>query len=563
MMTIAIGADHGGVTLKNRIIEHLQTLAVKIEDLGGNDAGVSVDYGDFAQAVAECVMEGQADRGILICKSGIGMSMAANRYPGIRAALCANPHTVIAARDHNNANILVLAGNESIVPEALGAMLDAWCRTPFSHGERHIRRLHKLEHSPSHAPEIGHIARWDSEVYAAVKAQALHEHDTLNLIASENTVSRAVRETQGCVMTNKYAEGYPGKRWYNGCRFVDQVEQLGIERAKALFGADHVNLQPHCGSAANMAVYFAALQPGDTILAMALDQGGHLTHGSPVNFSGKLFNIVSYGVSRETETIDYDSLEALARNSRPKLIVAGASAYPRALNFARFREIADRVGALLMVDMAHIAGLVAGGAHANPVPHADFVTTTTHKTLRGPRSGMVLCTEEHAKAIDKTVFPGLQGGPQMHTIAAKAVCFHEALQPAFKTYAGQIVRNAKALADALKKLGFRLVSGGTDNHLLLVDLTDRAITGKAAANALDAAGVICNKNAIPFDSRSPFLTSGIRLGTAAVTTRGLCEPEMRAIASWIDKALKDVDDTKALARIREQVTQCAHRFPLP
>ncbi|MCL1920436.1 MAG: serine hydroxymethyltransferase [Kiritimatiellaeota bacterium] len=400
-------------------------------------------------------------------------------------------------------------------------------------------------------------------MHATVLAQIAQEDSTVNLIASENTVTRAVREASGSVLTNKYAEGYPGKRWYSGCIPVDTAEQLAIARAKQLFGADHANVQPHCGSAANMGVYFAVLKPGDTILSMSLDQGGHLTHGSPVNFSGQLFNIVPYRVSRETEALDYDALEALAKETKPKLIVAGASAYPRTLDFPRFRAIADAVGAMLMVDMAHIAGLVAGGAHPSPVPYAEFVTTTTHKTLRGPRGGLILCREEFAKAIDKTVFPGLQGGPLENIIAAKAVCFREALSPSFKAYAQQVVANSKALAATLAARGFHLVSGGTDNHLMLVNVARNGLTGKDAAAALDAAGIICNKNTIPFDTNSPFVTSGIRIGTASVTTRGMKEAEMATIGNWIADILADITNTAKQETVCAEVATLTAQFLVP
>jgi len=372
-----------------------------------------------------------------------------------------------------------------------------------------------------------------------------------------------VREASGSVLTNKYAEGYPGKRWYSGCIPVDTAESLAIERAKKLFGAEHANVQPHCGSSANMAVYFSVLNPGDTILSMSLDQGGHLTHGSPVNFSGRLFSIVPYCVSPATEALDYDAIEKLAVEKKPKLIVAGASAYPRILDFPRFRAIADACGAMLMVDMAHIAGLVAGGVHPSPVPYAEFVTTTTHKTLRGPRGGLILCREAFAKAIDKTVFPGLQGGPLENIVAAKAVCFGEALKPAFKDYARQIVANSQALAATLTGRGFHLVSGGTDNHLMLVNVALSGLTGKDAAAALDAAGIICNKNTIPFDKNSPFVTSGIRIGTASVTTRGMKEPEMRKIGTWIADILGDLKNTDLQAKVRSEVARLTASFLVP
>ncbi|OGV67277.1 MAG: serine hydroxymethyltransferase [Lentisphaerae bacterium RIFOXYA12_FULL_48_11] len=403
----------------------------------------------------------------------------------------------------------------------------------------------------------------DPEIWRAIRSEISRQSLTINLIASENYASRAVMESQGSVMTNKYAEGYPGKRWYSGCDFVDVAERLAIDRAKQLFGAEHANVQPHCGSSANMAVYFSVLKPGDTILAMSLAHGGHLTHGSPVNFSGRLFNIVSYGVNQHTEMIDYDDVARLARESKPKLIVVGASAYPRILDFARFRQIADDVGAMLMVDMAHIAGLVAAGTHPNPVPHAEFVTSTTHKTLRGPRSGLVLCREKFAADIDKTVFPGLQGGPLMHTIASKAVCFHEAMRPEFKQYGQQIVKNAKVMADIFLKAEMRLVSGGTENHLMLMDVTHIGLTGKEAAAALDRAGIIVNKNAIPFDKNSPFITSGIRIGTPSVTTRGMKENEMVAIAEMIVSVLRNIKDDVLIVKTREKAAELASRFSVP
>lgn len=406
------------------------------------------------------------------------------------------------------------------------------------------------------------LESFDPEVAGAIRLETERQEYNLELIASENFVSEAVLEAQGSIMTNKYAEGYPGKRYYGGCGQVDVVENLAIERAKKLFGAEHANVQPHSGSQANMAVYFSALKPGDTILGMNLSHGGHLTHGSPANFSGKLFNVVFYGVSPDTETIDYDDVEKLARQHRPKMIVVGASAYPRVIDFSRFRAIADAVGAVVMVDMAHIAGLVAAGLHPNPVPYAEFVTTTTHKTLRGPRGGMILCREKYAKTLNSNIFPGIQGGPLMHVIAAKAVALKEALTPEFNAYQGRIVKNAKALADALTAKGLRLVSGGTDNHMMLVDLTSTGLTGKAAEEALDLAGITVNKNTIPNETRSPFVTSGIRIGTPAATTHGLKEPEMLAVAGFIHEALRNAGDADQLARIKGEVNALMKRFPL-
>ena len=406
------------------------------------------------------------------------------------------------------------------------------------------------------------LESFDPQVAQAIRLETEREEFNLELIASENFVSEAVMEAQGSIMTNKYAEGYPGKRYYGGCTQVDVVENLAIERAKELFGADHANVQPHSGSQANMAVYFSVLKPGDTILGMNLSHGGHLTHGSAANFSGKLFNVVFYGVSQDTEVIDYDEVARLAREHRPKMIVVGASAYPRTIDFARFRKIADEVGAVIMVDMAHIAGLVAAGLHPSPVPYAEFVTTTTHKTLRGPRGGMILCREQYAKVLNSNIFPGIQGGPLMHVIAAKAVAFKEALAPEFKTYQEQIIKNAKALADALIAQGFRLVSGGTDTHLMLLDLTATGLTGKVAEEALDKAGITVNKNTIPNETRSPFVTSGIRIGTPAATTHGLKEAEMVQVAGFIADALKNTENETELLRIKGEVNALMKKFPL-
>ncbi len=409
---------------------------------------------------------------------------------------------------------------------------------------------------------IKNLAAFDPEISQIITKETERQEYNLEFIASENFVSEAVLEAQGSVLTNKYAEGYPRKRYYGGCEFVDLAEQLAIDRAKEIFGAEHANVQPHSGSQANMAVYMAVCQPGDTVLGMNLAHGGHLTHGSPVNFSGKLYNIVPYGLDAETGIIDYDEVERLAKEHQPKLIVVGASAYPREIDFVAFRKIADAVGAVVMVDMAHIAGLVAAGVHSNPVPYAEFVTTTTHKTLRGPRGGMILCTEEWAKKLNSNIFPGIQGGPLMHIIAAKAVAFKEVLQPEFKTYAQQVVKNAKALAAGLVGKGYKLVSGGTDNHLMLVDFTGTEITGKMAEKALEDAGITVNKNAVPFDTRSPFVTSGIRIGTPATTTRGLQEAEMLQVAEWIDRALKNIENEAELAKIKAEVKVLCQKFPL-
>ena len=406
------------------------------------------------------------------------------------------------------------------------------------------------------------LAVCDPEIAAAIGEELGRQRNKIELIASENFVSPAVMEAMGSVLTNKYAEGYPGHRYYGGCEYVDKVETLAIERAKKLFGAEHANVQAHSGANANTAVYFAFLQPGDTIMGMNLSQGGHLSHGSPVNISGKYYNVVPYGVTHETERIDYDEFARIAREAQPKLIVAGASAYPRVIDFERMAEIAHSVGAIFMVDMAHIAGLVAAGLHPSPVPYADIVTTTTHKTLRGPRGGLILCKEKYAKQIDKAIFPGVQGGPLMHVIAAKAVALGEALKPEFKEYAKQIIANCQALAEGLIAEGFRLVSGGTDNHLLLVDVRGQKMTGKTAEHLLDEVGVTCNKNTIPFDPESPFITSGIRLGTAAVTTRGFKEADMKEVAAIIGLVLNNPEDAEKQAEAAQRVAALCAKYPM-
>ena len=404
------------------------------------------------------------------------------------------------------------------------------------------------------------LQKVDSEIFDIINREKQRLQDNIELIASENVVSESIMEANGSILTNKYAEGYPGKRYYGGCEVVDEAERLARERLKKIFNADHANVQPHSGSQANMGVYFSVLNPGDTILGMDLTHGGHLTHGSSVNFSGKLYNFISYGVKKETETIDYDEVRRLAIEHKPRMIVAGASAYPRIIDFAKFKEICDEVGAYFMVDMAHIAGLVATGAHPSPVPYADFVTTTTHKTLRGPRGGAILCKEQYAKAIDKAIFPGIQGGPLLHTIAAKAVCFKEVMEEGFKAYIDQVVVNAKVLGEELVKYGFRIISGGTDNHLLLVDLTNKGITGKEAQNLLEEVNITVNKNTIPFETLSPFVTSGIRIGTPAVTTRGFKEEEMREIAKILNDIIEKKDEDKA--EIKARVKTLCDRYPL-
>ena len=406
------------------------------------------------------------------------------------------------------------------------------------------------------------IQETDPKVYAAIRAEERRQRDKLVLIASENYASQAVQAAQGSLMTNKYAEGYPGRRYYGGCKYVDVVEELAIERAKQLFGCEHVNVQPHSGSTANMAAYLSVLKPGDTILGMALSEGGHLTHGSKVSFSGKIFQSYAYGLNPESERIDYDAVQKLAEECRPRMLVVGASAYSRIIDFERFKHIADSVGAYILVDIAHISGLVATGLHPSPVPHADFVTTTTHKTLRGPRAGMVMCKAEHAKAVDKIIFPGLQGGPLMHVIAAKAVAFQEALAPEFKAYQEQVLANAKALAQGFIERNYHVVSGGTDTHLFLMNLNSKGVTGKDAESALDASGIILNKNAVPHDERPPAVTSGIRIGTPIVTTRGMGLAEMSQLVAWIDEVLQHSTDRRLHRRIAKDVKALCGRFPI-
>ena len=556
--SIAIGADHGGYELKERIKQHLQKQGVAVTDFG-TGSKESTDYPDYAQAVARSVTEHQHDYGILVCTSGVGMSIAANKVPGARAALVWDAEMAAMARRHNDANVLCLGGKGTEVEEA-PRIVDAFLGTSFE-GGRHERRVGKLESAG--AMFDLRLRNVDPAIASAIEEERQRQQNNIELIASENFTSLAVMEAQGSVLTNKYAEGYPKKRWYGGCENVDTVEQLAIDRAKKLFGAEHANVQPHSGSSANMAVYFAFLKPGDKMLTMDLSHGGHLTHGNKANFSGKFFEIVHYGVRKEDEQIDYDQLGRMAREHKPKMITVGASAYSRIIDFERMGQIARETGAYLLADIAHIAGLVATGLHPNPVPHADFVTTTTHKTLRGPRGGLVLCPEKYAKEIDSQAFPGIQGGPLMHVIAAKAVCLQEAMQPDFKAYQEQVVKNAKALAEGMKRNGYRLVSGGTENHLMMVDVGARGVTGKDCQIALDEAGITVNKNTIPFETRSPFQASGIRLGTPAVTTRGMKEPEMAAIADMISEVLLDIKNIDAAHSVRQRVLELTARFPLP
>ena len=555
---IAIGSDHAGFSLKESIKQRLAGKEIAVIDCGANKAE-STDYPDYARQVAQKIRAEKIDFGFLVCSTGIGMSIAANKVPGIRAAIAHDVRTAQLSRSHNDANVLCLAAS-SLLPAEAFEIIDAFLDTEFS-GGRHARRIAKLPQLTETVDSC--VAEVDPEIAAIIEQEKSRQQNRLELIASENFASPAVLATQGSVLTNKYAEGYPGKRWYGGCEFVDKAEQLAIDRAKKLFGAEHANVQPHSGSGANMAVYFAMLRPGDKILTMDLSHGGHLTHGNQANFSGRFFQVIHYGVSRENEKIDYGNLASLAQENRPKMITVGASAYPRIINFERMSQIAKETGALLLADIAHIAGMVAAGLHPSPVGLADFVTTTTHKTLRGPRGGLILCGKDYAKRIDSQVFPGIQGGPLMHVIAAKAVCFKEALTPEFAAYQRQTLTNAAALADRLAHHGHRLVSGGTDNHLLLVDVGARGLTGKACQLALDEAGITVNKNTIPFETRSPFQSSGVRMGSPAVTTRGMKESEMERIADWINEVLADVKNIDTLKKIRKSVAELTASYPLP
>lgn len=557
-LKLTLASDHAGYNLKECLKDHLMKRGCQVVDFGTNSTE-STDYPDYAQAVAQSVATGESELGLLICSTGVGMSITANKIPGVRAALVFNEEMAALARQHNNANVLCL-GQKVTPPDQAKRIVDVFLNAHFE-GGRHERRLLKME-SPATPPSL-RLKHVDPEIAQAIFLERQRQQENIELIASENFTSPAVMEAQGSVLTNKYAEGYPRRRWYGGCENVDTVELLAIERAKALFGAEHANVQPHSGSGANMAVYFAFLKPGDKMLTMDLSHGGHLTHGNRANFSGRFFEIVHYGVRKEDERIDYDQLAEMARMHRPRMITVGASAYSRQIDFARMGEIARDVGAMLLADIAHIAGLVATGLHPSPVGHADFVTTTTHKTLRGPRGGLILCKEQYAKEIDSQAFPGIQGGPLMHVIAAKAVCLHEAMQPSFRIYQQQVVQNSKAMAAGLERNGFRLISGGTDNHLMMIDVGAKGVTGKECQAALDEAGITVNKNTIPFETRSPFQASGIRLGTPAVTTRGMKEQEMAAIADMVSEVLLDIKNLDAARKVRERVYELTARFPLP
>lgn len=558
-LTIVVGSDHAGFALKKHVADYLRSRGHAVEDVGTFSLD-SVDYTDFGLAAARAVAEGKVDRGILVCFSGIGMSIAANKVRGIRAALCRDRESARLCRFHNDANVLVLAAGFTLPAEA-EEFVDVWLDTEFE-GGRHARRIGKISayETPGfwscHGVRTAQVDPWLSEL---MERERTRQNETLTLVASEGIVDTTIFETTGSVFTLKYAEGYPGDRLYPGCQVVDEVESLALDRARKLFGADHANVQPYSGTQANMAAYFALLKPGQKILGMRFDHGGHPTHGDPATFVGRLYGSFMYGVKKETELIDYDEVERLAMRERPNLIVAGGSAYSRFVDFARFRSIADACGARLMVDMAHLSGIVAAGIHPSPVPFADLVTSTTHKTLLGPRGGLVLCRKEHAAPVDDAVFPVVQGGPLMHVIAAKAACFALALRPEFKEFHSRVVDNARALAVELEKLGHRILTGGTDTHLFVADIGGLGVDASAAWKWLENAGLLVNACAIPFDPK--FQTGGIRVGTLSVTARGMKIGEMEELARLIDACVRKGADPSQNAKVLAGVKELCARFP--
>lgn len=559
--TIPVASDHAGFALKKELVVWLENRGYTVLDLGTYNEE-STDYPEYGARVAGLISRGVSRQGVLVCGSGVGIAIVANKFPGVRAAHCTSTEMARLSRLHNDANVLVLGGRLTD-HGAAKEMLDAWLDTEFE-GGRHARRvgtIRKIEEELQSPLRMRWVEMADPETFALMQKELERQKNHLELIASENLTSLGVLEAAGSVLMNKYAEGYPGKRYYGGCRYHDEIETLAVERAKALFGAEHANVQPYSGTQANMAAYAALLPLGGTILAMDLTCGGHLTHGSKVNFSGKFYRFVHYGVSRETEKIDFDEVRSLALKEKPGMIVAGGSAYPPIIDFAEFRRIADEAGAFLLVDMAHFAGLVAGGVYPSPVPYADVVTSTTHKTLRGPRAGFILSKEKVKKEIDKTVFPGMQGGPHMHVMAAKAVCFHLASTSEFKEYARKIVENAGELSRGLAQRGYRLVGGGTQTHLFLIDLREKGLTGQEAQELLESAGLVVNKNTIPFDTKPPTVTCGIRVGTPAVTTRGMGREEMRSIAHLMDRIMQSEGDERVRDEVREEVLSLCTRFP--
>ena len=556
---IAITSDHAGFGLKQKIKDQLLESGYGVLDLG-TDSDSSVDYPDYGKAIAGKILNGEVQKGIALCGTGIGISISANRYKGIRAALCHDEISAIKARKHNDANIIAL-GARHINYDSARQCVEAFLNTDFE-GARHSKRIFKID-------EKANTNSDDGELEKALEKELERQQSTVELIASENFTSENIMRYQGSILTNKYAEGYPGKRYYGGCEFVDIIENLAIERLKKLYSCKWANVQPNSGSQANQAVYLALLSPGDKILGMSLSAGGHLTHGAAPNQSGKYFKSMHYGVKKSTGIIDYDQVWKLAIEEKPKLIIAGASAYSAKIDFAKFKNIADEVGAYLLVDMAHYSGLIASGCYPSPIPYADVCTSTTHKTLRGPRGGIIVSNnEEIGKMIDKAVFPGLQGGPLMHVIAAKAAAFKEALSEDFKCYSKQTLSNAKTLCNIFLENNINIVSGYTDCHMLLVDLTSKGITGKQAEESLDRAGITCNKNAIPFDEKSPFITSGIRVGTAAGTTRGFKEEHFRYIGELIVEVINALhSDDKVLiekteVEVRKKVKLLCSKFPI-
>jgi glycine hydroxymethyltransferase len=563
MAKVVIGADHAGFELKEKIKIFLQEKGFEVEDKGTFSQD-RVDYPDFARPVAEDVSSGKADLGILVCGTGIGMSIVSNKFPKVRSALVYNEYTARMAKAHTNANILVFSGRV-ISPEYAKVLLSTFFETSFE-GNRHQERIEKIndiekEILDSFASYFRELRRFDPEVFDAIVKEFEKQETMINLIASENLASLRVLLALFNPMNNKYAEGYPGKRYYGGCEFVDIVEELARERIKKLFSAEYANVQPHSGTQANQAVYLVCLEPGDKILSMDLASGGHLSHGARVNFSGKLYKPVFYTVDSKTHLIDMDMVRDIAKKERPKIIVAGASSYPRAIDFKAFSDIAKEIGAFFLADIAHPAGLVAAGVYPSPVPYADFVTFTTHKTLRGPRGAVVLSRAEFSKKIDSAVFPGSQGGPFMHVIAAKAVCFKEAMQPEFKNYADQVVKNARVLAEEFAKRGYKVITGGTDSHIVLIDVSPKGVSGGDVERELYRAGIVLNKNVIPFDTRPPMNPSGIRIGTPSVTTRGMKEEEMKIIASLIDDAISSGFSEEVVLRVRNSVADLCRKFP--
>ncbi|MCX5801183.1 MAG: ribose 5-phosphate isomerase B [Candidatus Eisenbacteria bacterium] len=568
---IALGSDHAGFELKNHLVKTLRNEGRDVEDFGTFSLE-SVDYPDYGLRVAAAVADGRFQRGILVCHSGIGMSIAANKVRGVRAALCRDAESAKLSRLHNDSNVLVLGAGFTQPGEA-AELVRIWLDTPFE-GGRHARRVEKISRfeekidgpsSPDggprpvfwsyHGQTVKHV---DAEVYGLLQRETKRHSETLDLVASESVVDPAILEAMGSIFALKYAEGYPGDRLYPGCEVMDEAETLAIERAKLLFGADHVNVQPYSGTQSNMATYFAILKPGDKIVSMRSDHGGHSTHGGKSSFSGALYRSFRYGVKKTTELIDYEQVEELAKKEKPRLIIAGGSAYSRLIDFARFRAIADSCDAMLMVDMAHLAGLVAAGIHPSPIPFADVVTSTTHKTLRGPRGGLILCRRELAEAIDRAVFPIMQGGPLMHVILAKAICFGLALQKEFREFQLQVVRNSRALAEEMKKLSYRIVSDGTDNHLFVVDTTASGIDGSVAWKELEKAGILVNKCAVPFEETDAF--GGLRMGTLSLTSRGMKEADMAEVAGLIDVGLKKGSSGAEIAGVRAGVKQLCGRF---